>query len=791
MQTTVTETHAYQDARLPIEQRVDDLLSRMSTEEKVAQLGSLWVYEIQQDDQSLSAQEAQRRMPHGIGQITRLAGGSSLSPVETARLANEIQRFLIEQTRLGIPALIHDECCSGFLASGATNFPQIIGLASTWSPELAEAMTQVIRTQMRAVGVHHGLAPVLDIARDPRWGRTEETFGEDPCLTASMGTAYIRGLQGDDWTQGVMATGKHFVGYSASEGGLNWAPAHLTPRELREVYLAPFEAAVREAKLASMMPAYHEIDGEPCSSSHALMTGILRDEWGFDGLVVSDYMAVNQLADYHQFARDKAHAAQLALEAGMDLELPTIDAYGQPLLDAIAAGEIPLTLIDRSVRRILALKFAFGLFEHPFVESDAVPAVFDTPAQRELARTIARQSIVLLKNEGDLLPLAKDLRSIAVIGPNADSTRNLLGDYSYPAHIETLIALQGLGLSDRALPESTKLSDNYAEMISIVAAIRQAVGPQTQVHYAQGCEINSDATGGFAAAVEAARQAEVAVLVMGDKAGLTPDCTSGEFRDSAHLALPGVQQALVEAILATGTPVVLVLVTGRPYAIPQLVEQTPAVVQAWLPGAEGAPALAEVLFGDANPGGKLPITFPRHVGQVPLFYGHRPSGARSFFYGPYMDESNEPLFPFGYGLSYTRFAFDNLTVTPETVATDGAVQVSLDVTNTGRRAGDEVVQLYTRTDGASVTRPVKELRGFRRVYLAPGERAHVTFTLPAELFAYYDAAMQLAVEPAAVQVMVGNSSQHLPLAGAFALAGEKRVLGRREQFFCTVEVEPA
>ncbi|HQY90666.1 glycoside hydrolase family 3 N-terminal domain-containing protein [Caldilinea sp.] len=790
MQTSLTDAPAYRDARLPIEQRVDDLLGRMTTAEKVAQLGSLWVYEVQQNDQSLSRESAASRMPHGIGQITRLAGGSSLSPVETAALANAIQHFLVEETRLGIPALIHDECCSGFLASGATNFPQIIGLASTWEPELAERMTQVIRTQMRALGVHHGLAPVLDIARDPRWGRTEETFGEDPYLNASMGTAYIRGLQGDDWTQGVMATGKHFVGYSASEGGLNWAPAHINARELREVYLAPFEAAVRVAKLASMMPAYHEIDGEPCSSSHELMTRILRDEWGFDGLVVSDYMAINQLADYHQLARDKAHAAHLALEAGMDLELPTIDAYGQPLLDALAAGDVPLAWIDRSVRRILALKFAFGLFEQPFVEPDAVPAVFDTPAQRELAREIARKSIVLLKNEGDLLPLDKGLRSLAVIGPNADSTRNLLGDYSYPAHIETLITLQGLGLSDHALPESMKLVDNYAEMISIVAAIRQAVGPQTQVHYAPGCAVNSESTDGFAAAVAAAQQAEVAVVVVGDKAGLTPDCTSGEFRDSAHLALPGVQQALVEAILATGTPVVLVLVTGRPYAIPQLVDAVPAVVQAWLPGAEGAPALAEMLFGDVNPGGKLPITFPRHVGQVPLFYGHRPSGARSFFYGPYMDESNEPLFPFGYGLSYTRFAFENLAVTPAQVATSGEVQVTVEVVNTGSRAGDEVVQLYTRTDGASVTRPVKELRGFRRVHLAPSERARVTFTLSAELFAYYDAAMQLAVEPTSVQVMVGSSSAHLPLHDAFALVGEKQVLGRRERYFCEVEVGP-
>jgi len=488
MSTPTKTNYPYQNASLPVEERVNDLIGRMTIEEKVAQLGSLWIYEIA-DGQGLNRAWAQARMASGLGQVTRLAGGSTLGPVETAKLANQIQKFLIEETRLGIPALIHDECCSGFLAKGATNFPQIIGVASTWEPELVEAMTRVIRQQMRAVGVHHGLAPVLDIARDPRWGRTEETFGEDPYLTSTMGVAYIRGLQGESWADGVMATGKHFVGYSASEGGLNWAPAHITPRELREVYLAPFEAAVRAARLASIMPAYHEIDGEPCSSSRWLMTELLRHEWGFDGLVVSDYMAINQLHNYHRLARDKTQAAKLALAAGMDLELPNIDAYGQALIDAVHAGEVPLEWIDRSVRRILTFKFAFGLFEHPYVEPEAVPEVFNTPPQRELARTIARKSLVLLKNEGNLLPLSKQLSSIAVIGPNADTKRNLLGDYSYPAHIETLITLRQLGFSEHPLPESVGLVDDYGSMLSIVEAIRQVVSPETQVQYAKGLSL--------------------------------------------------------------------------------------------------------------------------------------------------------------------------------------------------------------------------------------------------------------------------------------------------------------
>ncbi len=790
MQTSMTGTAAYRDAALPIEQRVDDLLGRMTLEEKIAQLGSLWVYEIA-DEQGLNAEWAHSRMAHGLGQVTRLAGGSSLGPVETARLANAIQKYLVEETRLGIPALIHDECCSGFLANGATNFPQIIGAASTWEPELVEAMTEIIRRQMRAVGVHQGLAPVLDIARDPRWGRTEETFGEDPYLTANMGAAYIRGLQGHDWTDGVMATAKHFVGYSVSDGGLNWGPARIMPRELREVHLLPFEVAVRAARVASIMPAYQEMDGEPCSSSYELMTRILREEWGFDGLVVSDYMAIHQLETYHHLARDTAHAAQLALEAGMDVELPSVDAYGRPLHDAVAAGTISEELIDRSVRRVLAAKFAFGLFERPYVDPEAVMTVFDTPQQRDLARAIARKSLVLLKNDGDLLPLPKTLSTIAVLGPNADTIRNLLGDYSHPAHIETLITFKQLGFSQHPLPESLKLVEEYAGMVSVLEAIRRAVPSSTQVHYAKGCDVNSPSTEGFAEAVEAARRAEVAVVVVGDKSGLTPECTTGEFRDSARLTLPGVQAALVDAIAATGTPVVLVLVTGRPYAIPEQVDAAAAVLQAWLPGAEGAPALAEALFGEANPSGKLPITVPRHVGQVPIYYAHRPSGLRSFLYGPYTDESNEPLFPFGFGLSYTAFAFESLSITPESPATDGVVQVALDVVNTGERSGDEVVQLYTRTEGASVTRPVQELRGFQRVHLEPGERKRVTFTLPVELLAYYDAEMQLAVEPATVQVMVGNSSRNLPLRGVCTLSGEKRVLGARSHYTCAVEVTPA
>jgi beta-glucosidase len=428
------------------------------------------------------------------------------------------------------------------------------------------------------------------------------------------------------------------------------------------------------------------------------------------------------------------------------------------------------------------MKFRLGLFENPTVEPDKVVEVFDTPEQRHLARTIAQKSMVLLKNEENLLPLSKTVNSIAVIGPNAASRRNLLGDYAYPAHIETLITFKELGFSAHPLPDSIRLVDNYATMNHVLEAVQAAVSPDTVVRYAQGCDVLEPSTDGFEEAVEAAKQADVAVVVVGDKSGLVPDCSTGEFRDRADLGLPGVQQALVEAVHATGTPVVVVLVNGRPLALPWIVDNVPALLEAWLPGEEGAEAIVDVLFGDANPGGKVPVTIPRAVGQVPLFYGHRPSGARSFLYGPYVDESNEPLFPFGYGLSYTDFAYDKLEVTAQSAKSTDMLRISVEVTNTGSVAGDEIVQLYTRTDGASVTRPVKELRAFRRLELAPGQSRKIVFSLPVSQLSYYDLNMCRVVEPAAVEVMVGSSSADIKLTGAFRIDDRLEIDGDYAMF---------
>jgi len=781
------ESTPYRNASVPIPDRIKDLLMRMTLQEKVAQLGSCWVFELQ-DDQSFSEAKASRLLGSGIGQITRVGGGSTLSPRASAQTANAIQSYLANHTRLGIPAIVHEECCSGYLALGATCFPQIIGLTSTWMPELAEAMTSVIRAQMRAVGAHQGLAPVLDVARDPRWGRVEETFGEDPTLAAQMGMAYVRGLQGPDSGQRIMATGKHFVSHAMSEGGMNCTPVHLGPREIRDVFLMPFEAVIREAGLASMMNAYSEMDGVVVAASRAIMTDLLRGELGFAGLVVSDYEAIRMLNDFHCIAPDLAEAARLALLAGIDVELPTTKCYGQPLLEALQAGRVDEGLVDTAVSRSLQKKFELGLFEDPYVDVEQVMAVYDTPEQRSLARRIARQSVVLLKNEGDLLPLTKAIGTLAVIGPNANEGRNLMGDYSHPAHIEYLLHARphladALGYD----PKAGRLAKGSVAIPTILEAIAEKVSPETRVIFARGCEINDCSQAGFDEAVRAAQEAEMVILVVGDKSGLTPDCTSGEFRDRADLGLPGVQEALVRAIAATGKPVVVVLVNGRPLAIPWITEHIPAVVEAWMPGEEGGPAIADILFGDANPGGKLPMTFPRTVGQIPIFYNHKPSGGRSHLLGDYVSLSAKPLFPFGHGLSYTQFEFSHLRIDPPR-AEAGSVTISLNVKNTGGRTGDEVVQLYVRDEFACVPRPVKELKGFKRITLEPGETREVVFHLPVDQLAFYGEDMQLAVEPGTIRVMVGSSSEDIRLTGSFEIMGSQKRRVPARVFGCPVEV---
>jgi beta-glucosidase len=766
--TTRVTGALYHDASQPVDARVRDLLAHMTVDEKLAQLGSVWAFEVMQEGLAFSETRARDRLKHGIGQITRVGGSTNLPPAQSAALANSIQAFVINHTRLGIPVMVHEECCAGYMAHGATIFPQTIGVASTWDAAITEAMGDVIRVQMRAVGGHQALAPVLDVTRDPRWGRIEETFGEDPYLVGRLGSAYIKGLQGESWAEGIIATGKHFIGYGMSEGGRNWAPVFLPERELREVFVRPFEAAIRVVGLGSIMNAYHEMDGVPVGGSVEILRGLLRDQIGFDGLIVSDYFAVDMLSSYHKVVDGKTEAAALALEAGIEVELPSTNCYGDPLKAGLESGLIDIAVVDAAVRRVLDHKFRLGLFEQPYVDVDTVIEVFETPDQRQLGHDLACKSMVLLKNEGDLLPLSKDTAKIAVIGPNADSVRNLMGDYSYPAHIETL--MEGTAF-DTAKADNIQSVDRPVEMISILDAVRHLL-PAADVQYAKGCEVLGDDDSGVAEAVALAEQADVAILVLGGKSGLTDDCTCGEARDRANLNLPGVQEELLRAVVATGTPVVLVLINGRPLTITWAAEHVPAILEAWLPGEEGASAVADILFGDYNPGGKLPVTFPRDVGQIPLFYNHKPSGNRSHWKEHYVDTSVHPLYPFGFGLSYTTFEIGNLQIAQDAVQVGDTVTIRVDVANTGDRAGDEVVQLYVRDAVSSVTRPVLELKGFQRITLKPGERKTVIFDLPVSLLAFYDRAMRYVVEPGRMEVLVGNSSANIVCKGSFEITGD-------------------
>jgi beta-glucosidase len=748
----------------PYQQRITKLLGEMTLDEKIAQLGSYWFYQLQKKG-CLNDQLLKEKLHNGIGQITRIGGSSTYDPLKVAKSGNTIQKYLVEQTRLGIPAILHEESCVGAMVLGGTMFPEIVGLASSFQPELAGRMAEVIRKQLLAIGARQALAPVLDVCRDPRWGRTEETFGEDPTLISHFGVAYIKGLQTDHLADGVIATAKHFIGHSLSQGGMNCNPVHMGMRDVYDVYLGPFQAAIRDAGLASIMNAYPELDGEVVAASRAILTDLLRNELGFDGLVVSDYEAVLMVHNFHHMAATLSEAAVLSLNAGIEVELPETVCYGKPLKAALEAGKINLEVVDTAVQRHLKMKFELGLFEQPYVDEGLVLEIFDTKEQRQLAREIANRSMVLLKNDG-ILPLKKDIRTLAVIGPNADNASSQIGDYSYPKQRGLMIQNAQVDSCFENISEADK-NNLGVELISVLQGIRKAANSDMHILYAKGCDNMSNDRSGLDAAVKTAKQADAVVLVLGDDSGLIPSCTTGEFRDSAELILPGLQRELAEAVLATGKPVALVMINGRPYAETALFEKANAVLEAWMPGEEGGCAVADTLFGSLNPGGKLPLTFPRHVGQVPIFYNHKPSGNRSHFYGDYVTLSVSPLFPFGHGLSYTTFQYSDLKINKKQADINETVEISVKVTNSGSLAGDEVVQLYICDEYASLPRPVKELKGYLRIQLKAGESKKVIFHLPVNQLAFYDLQQHLIVEAGKILVMVGSSSMDIRLNGEF------------------------
>jgi len=786
------ESAPYRNPELPVAARVEDLLARMQLDEKVAQLGCVWSTQLV-GDEGFCEEKAQARLAQGTGQVTRIGATTGLRPRESAALMNAIQDFLQRETRLGIPALVHEESCAGFCARDADQFPQALGLAASFDPEAVQRVAERIRAQMLAVGARQTLAPVLDVARDPRWGRVEETFGEDPYLASRMGVAYVRGIQGDDLRRGVAATGKHFLGYGLSEGGHNHKPVHLGARELREVFARPFLAAIQEAGLASVMNAYNDVDGLPCGGSREILEDLLRGELGFEGVVVADYFTTLLLITSHRVAADKAAAARMALEAGLDVELPALDCYAE-LIAGVESGAVDAALVDRSVARVLRLKFELGLFEAASVDAEAAPRVYQTPADRKLARELAAKSMVLLKNSGGLLPLSPATRRIAVIGPCADDLRLLQGDYHYPAHAEIVYRRDREDLGN-ILPRSDAGSalapgPYYPPSVTPLQGIR-AAAPESEVGFAQGCPVMEEQAAGLAEAVELARQADVAVLCVGGRSGLMPDCSVGEFRDSARLELPGLQQALVEQVVATGTPCVVVVISGRVHALPWIAEHAPALIYAFVPGEEGGHGVADLLFGQVNPSGRLPVSLPRHVGQLPVYHARKwpaEGGGAGPFSPDYVDEPATALYPFGHGLSYTQFEYTQLRITPERVPADERVEIALCVRNTGSVAGGEVVQLYVQDPVASVTRPLGQLAGFARLELAAGETLGLRFKLHPSQLAFYDRGMRFVVEPGEIRVRVGASSSDARLAGAFQIEGKTREVDPRRIVPTQVEI---
>lgn len=751
----------YKDSAAPLEARVNDLLGRMTLEEKVQQITTVWRQKREVFDAESNFDPARftERFPHGIGHLARPNDRSGMGspvqaayrgPAETVELINAMQRYHVENTRLGIPVLFHEEGLHGYAARGATSFPQSIALASTWDAGLLERIFTVVAREIRARGVHLALAPVVDICRDPRWGRIEETYGEDPYLVSELGVAAIKGFQGESLplAEGrVFATLKHMTGHGQPESGTNAGPAPFAERTLREAFFPPFEQAIKRTNVQAVMASYNEIDGLPSHANRWLLHDVLRDEWGFEGAVVSDYRGIEELADLHHVEPDWPAAAIRALRAGVDFDLPNGDAFST-LTESVRAGRLREAELDEPVRRMLRLKFQAGLFENPYADGAYAEAITDNAEARALAEEAARKSIVLLKNDG-LLPLdAARIRRLAVIGPNAAVAR--LGGYiNVPRHT-----------------------------ISILEGIRARVGESVEVLHQEGVKLTTDSPAGdwwrdpveiadpaenrrmIAEAVRVARRADTIVLCIGGSSAESREGWSAEhLGDRAEIGLLGEQQELYDALRALRKPMVVVLINGRPQSINAIAADARAILEGWYLGQEGGTAMAQILFGDANPGGKLPVTIARHEGQLPHFYNHRPSARRGYLF-----EDASPLYPFGYGLSYTTFDVGAPRLSAAEIGVAGSVEVSVDVRNTGARAGDEVVQLYVRDVISSVTRPVKELRGFQRVTLAPGETTTVRFTLTPEAFALWNTEMRRVVEPGAFEIMAGPNSVDLKTA---------------------------
>ncbi|MYU02908.1 glycosyl hydrolase [Streptomyces sp. SID8366] len=759
----------WRDPALPAAVRVGDLLARMTLEEKTAQLYGVWVGAATDGD-GVAPLQREMTADHdwdelitlGLGQLTRSFGTAPVDPALGARALARAQRRIAGAGRFGIPAVAHEECLAGFTAWQATAYPVPLAWGATFDPALVEELGGRIGRDLRAAGVHQGLAPVLDVVRDLRWGRVEETIGEDPYLVGTIGTAYVRGLE----SAGIIATLKHFAGYASSAGARNLAPVRAGGRELAEVTLPPFEMALREGGARSVMAAYTETDGVPATADPRLLTGVLREEWGFTGTVVADYFGIGFLQSLHRVAADPAGAAHAALEAGVDVELPTLSCYGKPLVEAVRDGRIPEALVERAARRVLLQKCELGLLDPGWTSETGEEIDLDSAGNRALARRLAEKSVVLLENSGGALPLAPDAR-IAVVGPRAADALAMLGCYSFPSHVLT---------HHPGVPPGIDIP-------TVLDALRSEL-PGAEVAFARGCGVRDPDTSGFAEAVARAAASEVCVAVLGDRAGLFGRGTSGEGCDAEDLRLPGAQAGLLDALVATGVPVVLVLLTGRPYALGRWRGRLAAVVQAFFPGEEGGPALAGVLSGRVNPSGRLPVSVPRRPGGQPWTYLQPPLGLA----GEVSSLDPTPLYPFGHGGSYTTFAWEDAEGGGAEIPTDGGYDLSLTVRNTGERAGAEVVQLYLHDPVASVTRPDVRLIGYRRVELAPGEARRLTFRFHTDLSSFPDRTGTRIVEPGELELRLAASSTDVRHRARLRLTGPVRAVGARRRLRCEVTV---
>ncbi|MEV8568874.1 glycoside hydrolase family 3 N-terminal domain-containing protein [Streptomyces sp. NPDC051322] len=760
-------------------------MARMTLEEKTAQLYGVWVGADSDGDGVAPHQndmvdpvDWEELITRGLGQLTRPFGTAPVDAGVGAVSLARAQQRIAGAGRFGIPAVAHEECLAGFTAFGATAYPVPLAWGAAWDPALVAEMAHRIGSDMRSVGIHQGLAPVLDVVRDLRWGRVEETIGEDPYLVATVATAYVRGLE----AAGIVATLKHFAGYSASAGARNLAPVRAGARELADVILPPFEMAVREGGARSVMSSYSEIDGVPTAADPALLTDLLRDTWGFDGTVVADYFGIGFLETLHKVAAGRADAGRMALAAGVDVELPTVRSYGDALVAAVRAGAVAEGMVDRALTRVLLQKCVLGLLDPDWSPLPVTLAGGGDPEQargtidldpaenRALARLLAERSCVLLANPSGALPLRADAR-IAVVGPRADDPLAMLGCYSFPSHVGVSHPEMPLGI---AIP--TLLESLGAEL------------PDARLTFAPGCDVDGDDTSGIPAAAELAREAEICVAVLGDRAGLFGRGTSGEGCDAADLSLPGVQGELLDALLATGTPVVLVLLTGRPYALGRWDSGPAAVVQAFFPGEEGGPALSGVLSGRVNPSGRLPVGVPHGPGGQPWTYLQPPLGLA----GGVSNLDPTPLYAFGHGLSYTAFAWDPVGPIPAELPTDGSADIELVVRNTGTRDGAEVVQLYLHDPVAQTTRPDARLIGYARVPLAAGQARRVRFRFDADLTSFTGVDGRRVVEPGDLELRFAASSAAADVRHTvrLRLTGPERTVDHRRRLVCDTSLSP-